>query len=266
MRPVRLVTPDGDGDEVLVRRLVDGQQDALGPLHSRYAPLIFNLAAQSLDRVGAEEIVQEVFLAIWRRADTFDGERGTFRSWVLQIAHHRIVNELRRRSRRPRTTPGADDADLESIPDHEPDPADQAWREYRRAAVQEAFDELPAHQRQPLGLAFFEDLTHEQVATVLNLPLGTTKSRIRAGLQRLRGRLAVVVALVFVLVAGGIGQAIRAREAQLAVERDERALALVTSSDTQAVRLEAVPGVPPDAHAVYRGHDGADIAVMTFSN
>src|SRR5205823_1447153 len=199
MRPMRLVASGRDAsDEELLGQLAAGQQDGLGPLYSRYAPLIFNLAAQSLGRVAAEEIVQDVFLTVWRRADTFDPERGTFRSWALQIAHNRIVNELRQRSRRPRTALDSDTLELESVPDGQPDPAERAWRTYQREVVQAAFDELPPHQRQPLGLAFFEDLTHEQVAAVLNLPLGTTKSRIRAGLQRLRGKLAMVVAVVAV--------------------------------------------------------------------
>jgi RNA polymerase sigma-70 factor (ECF subfamily) len=266
---MRLVAAGRDAsDEELLGQLAAGQQDALGSLYSRYAPLIFNLAAQSLDRVAAEEIVQDVFLTVWRRADTFDPERGTFRSWALQIAHNRIVNELRRRSRRPRTAPSDDSFELDALPDGEPDPAERAWRSYQREVVQAAFDELPPHQRQPLGLAFFEDLTHEQVAAVLNLPLGTTKSRIRAGLQRLRGKLAMVVAVVAV---GGLATTlgVRVQQWRSDLARDERGLTLVTSSDTQAVRLLPVPGVagiPDSAHAVYRGQNGASIAVMTFSN
>src|SRR3954454_1023353 len=217
-------------DEELMEQLLAGQQDALTSLYARYAPLIYNLAAQSLDRGAAEEIVQDVLLTVWRRADTFDVERGRFKSWVLQIAHHRIVNELRRRSRRPQS--GSDDeATLDAIPGDAPDPSENTWQEYRRTAVQAAFAGLPPHQAQPLGLAFFEDLTHEQVAAVLSLPLGTTKSRIRAGLQALRGKLALVVALVFVACAAalfGVGD----HESRVALQRDERALALVTSSDT----------------------------------
>jgi RNA polymerase sigma-70 factor (ECF subfamily) len=261
----RLVALDrAASDEELMEQLLAGQQDALASLYGRYAPLIFSLAAQSLDRGAAEDIVQDVLLTVWRRADTFDVERGTFRSWVLQIAHHRIVNELRRRSRRPRAASNDDGLDLEAIAGDAPDPAENAWQEYRRAAVQAAFAGLPLHQRQPLGLAFFEDLTHEQVAAMLNLPLGTTKSRIRAGLQALRGRLAMVVAA---LAVGGTAAffGMRDQEWRVALQRDERALGLVTSSDTVSARLVAVAGAPPDAHAVYRGRDGVDVAVVTFS-
>jgi RNA polymerase sigma-70 factor (ECF subfamily) len=266
MAQARLVAVGaGASDEALMGQLVEGQQEAVASLYSRYAPLIFNLTAQSLDRGAAEEIVQDVFLAVWRRADTFDAERGTFKSWVLQITHHRIVNELRRRSRRPQSVPNDDDLGLDDLADDAPDPVENAWHEYRRAAVQAAFAKLPSHQRQPLGLAFFEDLTHEQVASVLGLPLGTTKSRIRAGLQGLRGKLAMVVAA---LAVGGTAAlfGIREQEWRISLQRDERALALVTSSDTLSARLVAAAGAPSDAHAVYRGRDGADVAVMTFSN
>ena len=266
MAQTRLVAVGrGGSDEELMEQLLAGDQDALASLYGRYAPLIFSLAAQSLDRGAAEEIVQDVFFTVWRRVETFDAERGAFKPWVLQIAHHRIVNELRRRSRRPRTGSNDDELDLETLPGNAPDPAENAWQEYRREAVQAAFAGLPPHQRQPLGLAFFDELTHEQVASVLHVPLGTTKSRIRAGLHALRGKLAMVVALLFVTCAAalfGVGD----HQARVALQRDERALALVTSSDTVSARLVAVPGAPSDAHAVYRGRDGADVAVMTFSN
>jgi RNA polymerase sigma-70 factor (ECF subfamily) len=146
MAPARLVALErAASDEGLMEQLLAGQQDALGSLHGRYAPLIFNLAARSLDRGAAEDIVQDVFLAVWRRADTFDVERGTLKSWVLQIAHHRIVNELRRRSRRPQSVSNDGELDLEAIPGDALDPAENAWQMYRRAAVQAAFAGLRPH-------------------------------------------------------------------------------------------------------------------------
>src|SRR5262245_49514993 len=92
-------------DEELMQHLAAGQQEALGSLYSRYARLIFHLAARRLDRPAAEDIVQEVFLAVWRRADTFDPGKGAFRPWVLQIAHYRILNAVRQRSRQPPVDP-----------------------------------------------------------------------------------------------------------------------------------------------------------------
>jgi RNA polymerase sigma-70 factor (ECF subfamily) len=253
------------GDEELMGRLAAGRQDALGPLYSRYAPLIFNLAAQSLDRGAAEEIVQDVFLAVWRRADSFDQQRGSFRPWVLQIAHFRILNELRRRSRRPRAEADPEGDLVAELPADGPEPADAAWRNYQASALHSAFGELAPPQREALSLAFFDGLTHEQVAARLEVPLGTAKTRIRAGLQRLRGRLAPLVAGV-ALVGALAALGVRYEADQRALQRDERALTLVTASDTQAIRVTAPAGTAGDTHGVYRGRTGSPIAVMTFSN
>jgi RNA polymerase sigma-70 factor (ECF subfamily) len=252
-------TPDGE----LVSRLAAGRQEALGPLYARYAPLVFGVAAQSLDRAAAEEIVQDVFLAVWRKAADFDAQQGTFRAWVLQLAHWRVLNELRRRSRRPRLD-GESDA-LETLPDlDEADPADRLWREEWRAVIRSAMNALPAAQRQAVSLAFFGDLTHAQVADALDLPLGTAKTRIRSGLQALRVHLAPI-ATALVLVAGLLAAGVRAWQTQLAVERDERALALTTSSDVVPLHLSSSAGLPEATHGSYRGRPGASIAVLTVS-
>ena len=181
----------------------------------------------------------------------------------MQIAHFRVLNELRRRTRRPQLEPDPDGARLAEIPDTDPEPAEATWREYRRAALRSAFEALPEAQRQALGLAFFEDLSHEQVATVLHLPLGTAKTRIRAGLQKLRGipriaALALSVVLVVISVRYLLERAIE--------QRDDRALSLLTMSDTADLRMAPLPGMPETAHARYRGRPGAAIAVLTLSN
>lgn len=263
---VRLMeeTEDPATDEDLVRELATGGHEALGPLYSRYAPLIFGLAVRSLDRGAAEEIVQDVFLAVWHGAGTFDPARGPFRPWVLQVAHLRIANELRRRSRRPRLEPDPDGAHLGKVTDDAPEPAEAVVHEYRRTAVRSAVEALPAPQRQALGLAFFQDLTHEQVADRLDLPLGTAKTRIRAGLQKLRTHLAPLVTALAVI--GAVGAAgIRYESDRVALERYDRALRVVTASDLQPLRLLAAPGVPDEAHGTYRARPGAETAVLTLS-
>ena len=110
-----------------------------------------------------------------------------------------MLNELRRRGRRPRATSQSHGSGGDHLPDPGPDPAESAWREHRRAVVRAAVEALPAPQREALSLAFLEDLTHEQVAAFLDLPLGTTKSRIRSGLKALRGRLAPLVGAGLIL-------------------------------------------------------------------
>lgn len=252
-------------DEELMSRLAAGSQEALGPLHGRYAPLVFHLAAQSLGRAGAEEIVQDVFLAVWRKAETFDPARGTFRPWVLRIAHLRVLNELRRRGRRPRLEPDAEGLLLGAVPEPGPGPDEQAWRAHRRAIVRAAVESLPPPQRQALSLAFLEDLTHEQIADFLELPLGTAKARIRAGLQSLRGRLAPLFAaglVVAALLALGL---VRDQLHRSTLRQQQAALRLVTSSDVVPLRMTAAPGIPEEIHGNYRGRAGVPMAVITFS-
>jgi len=251
-------------DGELMLELAAGSEDALRLLYSRYARLIFYMAAQSLDYAAAEEIVQEVFVTIWRKAATYDPERGSFRGWITQITRMRIINELRHESRRPQAALDPDGEQLESLVDLAPDPVETTWREYTRSAVREAVAKLPPPQRQALGLAFFDDLTHEQVAAILDVPLGTVKTRIRAALQKLRLPLAALVAVLLVVLAGGLG--IRFRQAQRTAEQEDRALALLTASDVQSERLGPMSAMPAQAHATYRTRPGATMAVISLSH
>lgn len=253
-------------DEELMKRLAAGCRDALGALHGRYAPLIFGVAARSLDVAAAEEIAQDVFVAIWRKASTFDPARGTFRAWVLRITHLRVLNESRRRGRRVQTAADPEGLQLGSVPEPGPGPEEAAWRDHRREIVRAAVETLPAPQGQALRLAFLEDLSHQQIADFLDLPLGTAKTRIRAGLRSLRAHLAPLIAAG--LVIAGVIATILFREAAIRANhrRDEAALRLVTSSDVVPRRLVAVPGTPPETHGNYRGRPGVAMAVTTISH
>jgi RNA polymerase sigma-70 factor (ECF subfamily) len=252
-------------DEELVLELASGGQEFLGPLYSRYGAAIFRLAEPSLGRAAAEEIVQEVFLAVWRSAATFDPHQGAFRPWLFQLAHWKILNELRRIRRRPAEQRGTNEEADEifgRLADAEPGPEERAWQAEHGRIVQSALESLPAGQRQAVSMAFLEDMTHEQVAHALDVPLGTAKTRIRAGLQNLRRNLAPIAASLL-----GLGLAVvgwRYVQTHVAYERDERALGLVTTSDLVPARLTpASDQVPPAAHANYRGRAGSALAVLT---
>jgi RNA polymerase sigma-70 factor, ECF subfamily len=252
-------------DEELIARVAAGAQEALGPLYGRYARLVFNVAVQTLDRAAAEEITQDVFLVVWRRANVFDARRGTFRSWLLQITHFRVLNELRRRGRQPQLAADPDQLLVAEIADRSLSPADQVAAGDRRAAVRAALATLPETQRQAVGLAVLDDLTHEQVAAELAIPLGTAKTRIRSGVRRLRGTLvarAAALALIIAVVLLGV----REHATRDELRRFDRALSLVTASDTENVRLASAAGVPPATHARYRGRAGVPIAVLTLSS
>lgn len=252
------------GDEELMRQVARGSAEALGLLHRRFSRLILGLAVRTIDRAAAEDLVQEVFLAVWRNADRFDPERGSVRAWILQIAHFRLLNELRRRSRQPEIAADPDGLVLDGLPAADLGPAEVASRRHRRALIQSAFDELPAPQRQAISLAFLDDLTHEQVAAELGLPLGTAKTRIRSGLQKLRGMLgpqgAALVALCLLAALG-----IRQYSQRETLARYDRALSMMTASDSVNLRLAPLPGTPDETHARYRGRPGATIAVVNLS-
>ena len=108
-------------DESLMSDLASGHQDAVGLLYARYAPTILGMAAQALGRPAAEDVVQDVFLSVWKGARTYDPARGPVRPWLLQIAHFRIANELRRRSRRPQIEPDPEGERLAGLADPSPD-------------------------------------------------------------------------------------------------------------------------------------------------
>jgi RNA polymerase sigma-70 factor (ECF subfamily) len=250
-------------DEDLMIQLAAGRQDALGPLQGRYASLIYSVAAQTIGGAAAEEIVQDVFVAVWRKAGTFDPSRGTFRAWVLRIAHVRVLNELRRRGRRIHFEPDPEGVRVASVPEPGPGPPDEAWRRHRRAIVRNAVAALPPPQRQALSLAFLEDLTHEQIADFLGPLLGTTKSRIRAGLHALRAHLSPLFATGLLVV----GLVTFFHLCERSRPYDD-ALRLVTSSDIVPVRMAATstPPVQTETHGNYRGGPGTPLAVLTFSH
>lgn len=252
-------------DEQLMASLLEGRQEALQVLHERHAPLVFHIACRSLDAPAAEEITQDVFLQVWQKAATFDPARGSFRSWALQITHHRVLNELRHRGRRPKVD-GNSEASLVDLSAHDTGPEEQVWNEYRKSTIQRALAALPQSQAQALRLAFFQDLTHEEVAGFLEVPLGTAKSRIRMGIEKLTPRLAALVAL---LVAAVGFSAYEWGQQRRAWKLDERALGMLTGSHMEVLRLEPVEAqgeIEKGPHATYRAERGGSVIAFTLSN
>src|SRR5437870_13889570 len=125
--PVRVHASDAE----LMRRVAAGSEEALGLVYRRFVRLILGLASQTVDRAAAEDIVQDVFLAVWRNAAQFDPERGSVRAWILQIAHFRLLNELRRRSRQPEIASDPDGLVLDGLPAADLGPAEVASRRHR---------------------------------------------------------------------------------------------------------------------------------------
>jgi RNA polymerase sigma-70 factor (ECF subfamily) len=177
-------------DRELIQRVTAGDQQAVATLYERYATPAFSLALRVVgDRESAEEIVQEAFMRVWSHARSFDPQRGRFASWLLSIIHNLAVNELRRRRSRPQVAPGADEL-LGSLHEADPGPEEVAWAAARRRTIREALTQLPQPQRQAIELAFFRGLTQMEIAETLGHPLGTVKTRIRLGMQKLNHLLA----------------------------------------------------------------------------
>jgi RNA polymerase sigma-70 factor, ECF subfamily len=178
-------------DEVLVARLSTRDMTAFALLYDRYAPAIYAMAAHLLQPREAEEIVQEVFLRLWQRADQFDGERGSFRAWFFAVARHQMLDQLKRCSQEQRLLALYEIERLltESNIDVAGQVAETLWEQQRQQAVLTALHELPAEQRRALVLAYFGGLSHAMIAQELGWPLGTVKKRIRLGIQKLRNAL-----------------------------------------------------------------------------
>jgi RNA polymerase sigma factor (sigma-70 family) len=172
---------DHPSDEEVLEAVGRGDDDALGVLYDRFGRLAYGLAYRVLrDQTLAEDAVQEAFLAVWRSADGYKRERAKPSTWILTVVHRRSVDLVRREDRR-RGEP------LERAPEPTSAPADEdATLRDRRAAVQAALTELPGEQRQALELAYYGGLTQSELAERLGVPLGTVKSRMFAGLGRLR--------------------------------------------------------------------------------
>ncbi len=172
-------------DETLVQLLVQQDVRALEALYSRYSRPIFSLALKILgDREVVEEVVQEVFLRLWTRAFGYDPQRGKLLSWLLTITHHRAIDELRRRRSQPEVD-GLHEQ-LAAIEETEADPSKALAHVEEREVVQQALAQLPQFQRQPIELAYYGGLTQVEIAASLKEPLGTIKTRMRLGMQKLR--------------------------------------------------------------------------------
>jgi len=241
-------------DAELVARLAGRDEGALRELHRRHASLVFAVAARLVGATRAEEIVQEVFVTLWTKHASFDPARGSLRTWLARIAHRRALNELRR----TKGEAPLDDAAAGELPADALAPDEAHWIAHRQAVIRAAVDALPEAQRQALSLAFFEELTHEQIARLLGTPIGTTKTRIRLALKRL------APVLIVALTAAVVVAVVRRRDERAA--RDEQALRMVTASDVVPLRLSATPDAPPEAHGNYRTRPGATVAVLTTSH
>jgi RNA polymerase sigma-70 factor (ECF subfamily) len=172
-------------DEALVALVARGDEPALAELYDRVSRVAYGLALRVVrDERLAEDAVQEGFLAAWRTAATFRAERGKASTWLLTLVHRRAVDLVRREERR-RSDPLPDE--LPAQPGQPGETTEEAaWLRYERERVQSALAKLPDVQREAIELAYYGGYSQSEVAERLGVPLGTIKSRMFAGLARLR--------------------------------------------------------------------------------
>lgn len=182
-----------DDDRALVARIASGDERALSLLYDRYASTMYAVASRIAgERADAEEIVLETFSQAWRNAERFHGEKGSAIAWLTMMCRSRALDLVRSRGRRHRLVDTAQQADptgapaMGSGPD---DPTSQVADGERARRVAEALEALSPPQRQAIELAYYEGLSHSEIAERLDEPLGTVKTRVRLAMQKLRDAL-----------------------------------------------------------------------------
>jgi RNA polymerase sigma-70 factor, ECF subfamily len=180
----RAWTEADEADRAVLARVADGRLEALEELYDRYRTMAYSIALRiTSDPTAAEDVVQDAFLGAWRNAGRYEPGRGSVKTWLLSIVHHRAVDSIRRRR------PTVELPDREDIPPPGmtlPDLWPEVEAGLDRAAVRSALGGLSDVQREALELAYFGGLTQQEIAARTNTPLGTVKSRMRLGLLAMR--------------------------------------------------------------------------------
>jgi len=187
------VSPSNDSDRRLLERMARGDEQALASLYDRFSGALYGVALRIAgERADADEIVLDAFQQAWRDATRFREERGSVAAWLTMICRSRALDLVRSRVRRDRAVSRAESATPGDVPAMGRGPANTAGvteAGERGRIVAAAMDQLAPPQRQAIELAFFEGLSHSQIADRLSEPLGTIKTRVRLGMQKLRDAL-----------------------------------------------------------------------------
>ena len=177
-------------DRELVARAASGDERAMSDLYDRYGTVLYTVAYRVVgQRADAEEVVVEAFAQAWRDAGRFEASRGSVAAWLTMIARSRALDLVRARGRREKLAASAAVSGLDAGPaavDHGASSTDRTEEDERQRMVRQAMASLSPPQRQAIELAFFEGLSQSEIAERLNEPLGTVKTRVRLGMQKLR--------------------------------------------------------------------------------
>lgn len=177
-------------DTAIVARITDGDERALGELYDRYAKPAYSLARRvCVDELLAEDVVQEVFLLVWRDPSRYQPGRGAFSSWLLTVVHHKAVDAVRREGVHRRRQVVMDDEATDRMAPDSPGADQNAIGNVVGDKVREAINDLPSEQANTMMLAYYGGYTQREVASIIGVPLGTVKSRMFAASHRLRAAL-----------------------------------------------------------------------------
>jgi len=172
-------------DSALIAKMIAGDESALSALYDRYSPLLFGMLMRVLnDRQAAEEVLQDLFLQLWRNAGQFDASRGSLPAWLMVIGRNRAISRLR--GRRDREVLEEEEGDFAGTFVSPQNIEDEAARAEMARTVSAALEKLPTEQRQAVELAYFEGMTQTEIAAKTGAPLGTVKTRVRTAMQALR--------------------------------------------------------------------------------
>jgi RNA polymerase sigma-70 factor (ECF subfamily) len=185
----KLAAASSPGDRDLLARAADGDQHAIATLYDRYGATLYAVAYRVVgERADAEDVLIEAFAQAWREAPRFEPSRGSVAGWLTMIARSRALDFVRARARRERITAKAvnQSSDAPAMGSRPANPSDTYDMTERRRQVTAALQALSPPQRQAIELAFFEGLSQSEIAERLAEPLGTVKTRVRLGMQKLR--------------------------------------------------------------------------------
>lgn len=171
-------------DEDLISLAETGDAGAFAALYDRHSRSAYSLAYRMMgERQAAEDLVQDVFLKVWRAAGSYRAERGSVRTWILSIVHNRGIDQIRAAASRRRTQ---DKVEVSAAKTQPSEAFASAWRNSQRDQVRDALNTLPPEQLKILELAYFSGYTHTEISELLGLPLGTVKGRMRLGLKKIK--------------------------------------------------------------------------------
>ena len=178
-------------DEQLISAICKGEEFAMELLYERYHGYVYALTYRILhDPTASEDIVQDAFLSIWRKALSYQAQNGSVQSWIQAIVRNKAIDKIRASAHRDyQWTPLQADNEQDP-PSEQPDVWEQAWQSEQHRIIHEVMEQIPNEQRMVIELAYFGGLTHAEIAEQYHIPLGTVKGRMRLGLQKMKALLA----------------------------------------------------------------------------